>query len=152
VIWVGEPLTVRVQGLLDERHDFAGSTCQLAQLQRPLWRGPARVRLADGMECELLPLSRWRPRWLLWQGESELGEGRPVWAARRAELVYRATRYFILPVTVWEPRYRLINEADAEVLTIAFRGPLRREAELVPQVALELTLVVFAYDLASRLL
>lgn len=147
-----EPLAVQVRGLGRWTCDFQGGDRRLARLTRRPWPARARLELADGSRYEIVPSGRWRPVWLLWHGERECGQGRPHRLARRAELVYEAVPYFILPEAPRARRYGLINEADTRVLTIAFRSPLRREAELCPQVALDLALVVFAYELASRLL
>ena len=147
-----EPLTVEVRGLLRQVHDFRSGDRRLARLSRPLWPGRVSVDLADGRRLQVVALGRWRRLWLLWQGETEKAQGQPSWAARRAELVFEAVPYAVLPMATWAHHYRLISEADTQVLTIAFRGPLQREATLCPQVALDLALVVFAYDLARRLL
>jgi hypothetical protein len=154
-----EPLTVRVQGWPGRRHEFHSADRQLAALSASPRGGRQLVYSQDGPGISILPAqSPWpwhgrlgRRAWYLWWGESEVGRGEMGWAARHAELVYGAVPYLVEPAGPLR-RYRVINEADTEVLTIAFRGPLRREATLYPHIALDLALLVFAYDLARRLL
>jgi hypothetical protein len=151
-MWVNEPVTVRGRGLLAQAHEFAAGAHHLARLRTAPGSGRESLELTDGAGLRLIGLGGWRREWLLWQDDSERAQGRASRLARRAELVYQAVPYFILPAGTWGCGYRLINEADMEVLSITFRGRLRREALLCPQVALEVALVVFAYDLARRLL
>jgi hypothetical protein len=154
-----EPIAVRVQGWPKRRHEFHSAGGRLAVLSASPKGGLELAYSEDSSGISILPAqSPWqwsrglgRRAWYLWWGESEVGHGEMGWPARRAELEYRAVPYLLEPARSLG-RYRLISEADTEVLTIAFRGLLRGEATLYPHVALDLALLVFAYDLARRLL